>query len=129
MAAPEPLYDLVLLLDTSAPEDQRKKVLADTEAAISSAGSIVSDHDWGTRALAYEIRHRTDAEYHLLQFHGPATLLAELQRTLRITDGVVRFRIVKLEAGTPAPVDPPRGDAPAEATAPPEARTEAPSAA
>jgi small subunit ribosomal protein S6 len=60
-----------------------------------------------------------------MQFHGPASLLADLQRTLRITDGVVRFRIVKLAAGTPAPVDPPRGDAPAEAAAP----SEAPSAA
>ena len=77
MAAPEPLYDLVLLLDTSAPEDQRKKVLTDVESAISTAGTIVNDVDWGTRALAYEIRHRTDAEYHLLQFHGPPVLLGE----------------------------------------------------
>ena len=118
MAAPEPLYDLVLMLDTSAPEDQRKKVLADTEAAISSGGSIVSDHDWGTRALAYEIRHRTDAEYHLLQFHGSPELLANLQRTLRIADGVLRFRIVKLAPGTPAPTELPRAEAPAAAPAP-----------
>jgi small subunit ribosomal protein S6 len=118
MAAPEPLYDLVLLLDTSAPEDQRKKVLSDVESAISSSGTIVSDHDWGTRALAYEIRHRTDAEYHLLQFHGPPTLLASLQRTLRIADGVVRFRIIKLAPGTPAPTELPRADAPAAPPAP-----------
>jgi small subunit ribosomal protein S6 len=130
MAAPEPLYDLMLLLDTSAPEEQRKKVLSDVEAAISASGSIVGDHDWGTRALAYEIRHRTDAEYHLLQFHGPAELLANLQRTLRITDGVVRFRIIKLAPGTPAPTDPPRAERPAEApAAPAEPAAEAPSAA
>ena len=126
MAAPEPLYDLVLMLDTSAPEDQRKKVLADTEAAISSGGSIVSDHDWGTRALAYEIRHRTDAEYHLLQFHGSPELLANLQRTLRIADGVLRFRIVKLAPGTPAPTELPRAEAPAAAPAPSAERPPAP---
>jgi small subunit ribosomal protein S6 len=130
MAAPEPLYDLMLLLDTSAPEEQRKKVLTDVEAAIKASGEIVSDHDWGTRALAYEIRHRTDAEYHLLQFHGPAELLANMQRTLRITDGVVRFRIIKLAPGTPAPTDPPRAERPADApAAPPEPAAEAPSAA
>jgi small subunit ribosomal protein S6 len=123
MAAPAPLYDLMLLLDTSAPEEQRKKVLSDVESAISSSGTIVSDHDWGTRALAYEIRHRTDAEYHLLQFHGPAELLANLHRTLRITDGVVRFRIIKLAPGTPAPPEAPR---PERVEAPP---AEAPSAA
>ena len=53
--------------------------------------------------MAYEIRHKTDAEYHLIQFHGHAQLLESLQRTLRITDGVVRFRIIKLEPGTPDP--------------------------
>ena len=126
MASPEPLYDLVLLLDTSAPEDQRKKVRTDVESAISSAGTIVNDVDWGTRALAYEIRHRTDAEYHLLQFHGPATLLANLQRSLRIADGVLRFRIVKLAPGTPAPTELPRAEAPAAAPAPAAERPPAP---
>ena len=128
MAAPEPLYDLVLMLDTSAPEDQRKKVLSDVESAISSSGTIVGDHDWGTRALAYEIRHRTDAEYHLLQFHGPAALLANLQRSLRIADGVVRFRIIKLAPGTPAPTELPRAEAPAAPPAPSAAAPAAPAA-
>ena len=118
MASPEPLYDLVLLLDTSAPEDQRKKVLTDVESAISTAGTIVNGVDWGTRALAYEIRHRTDAEYHLLQFHGSPVLLANLQRMLRIADGVVRFRIIKLAPGTPAPTELPRAEAPAAPPAP-----------
>jgi small subunit ribosomal protein S6 len=129
MAAPAPLYDLILMLDPAAPDEQRQQVLANVEKAVSAAGEIVGQHDWGTRTMAYEIRHKAESEYHLLQFHGPATLLADLQRTLRITDGVVRFRIVKLAAGTPAPVDPPRGDAPVEAAPPAEARTEAPSAA
>jgi small subunit ribosomal protein S6 len=106
MAAPAPLYDLMLLLDTAAPDEQRKKILSDVEALVSASGEIVGTHDWGTRALAYEIRHKADAEYHLMQFHGPAELLANLQRTLRITDGVVRFRIIKLAPGTPAPQEP-----------------------
>ena len=117
----------MLLLDTSAPEEQRKKVLSDVESAISSAGSVVgSTHDWGQRPLAYEIRHRADAEYYLLQFQGPSSMLESLQRSLRIADGVLRFRIIKLAPGTPGPPDPPRierADAP---SAPP---AEAPSAA
>jgi small subunit ribosomal protein S6 len=99
MAAP--IYDLTLLLDTAAPEDRRKAVLDSVHESISSAGSIVNEQDWGPRALAYEIRHKTDAEYHLLQFQGPTTLLEQLQRTLRITDEVLRFRIIKLAPGTP----------------------------
>ena len=103
MAAPPPIYDLVVMLDTTAPDDQRAKILADAEAMITNGGSVVSKHDWGPRTMAYEIRHKTDAEYHLIQFHGSAQLLEALQRTLRITDGVVRFRIIKLEPGTPDP--------------------------
>ena len=71
MARPAPLYDLVLLLDSEASEDQRAKVLSDVERIITGSGEIVSDQDWGLRALAYEIRHKPDAQYHLLQFHAP----------------------------------------------------------
>ena len=117
MAAPEPLYDLVLMLDTSADADRRTEILSNVEQAITAGGTLVGKHDWGVRAMAYEIRHKTDAEYHLIQFHGSAELLANLQRTLRITDGVVRFRIIKLEPGTPPPPRPERA-APAEAEAP-----------
>jgi small subunit ribosomal protein S6 len=108
MAAPAPTYDLVLLLDPAAPDEQRKKILADTQALVTREGTVVNDQDWGTRHLAYEIRHKPDAEYHLIQFHGPAELPATLQRTLRITDGVVRFRVIKLAPGTPPAVQPPR---------------------
>ena len=52
------------------------------------------------RALAYEIDHREAAEYHLLQFSGPASLIAALEHNLRITDGVVRYRVIKLPAGS-----------------------------
>ena len=104
MAAAKPTYDLMVLLDTGAPDEQRAKILADAERLITSnGGEITSKHDWGVRALAFEIRHKTDAEYHLLQFHGVRETLEALQRMLRITDGVVRFRIIKLKPGTPAP--------------------------
>ena len=102
MPAADPLYDLVLMLDSAAPDEQRQKVLTGVEQLIGPAG-IVNTQDWGVRQTAYEIRHKTDAEYHLLQFHGGRETLESLQRTLRIADGVVRFRIIKLKPGTPAP--------------------------
>ena len=102
MPAADPLYDLVLMLDSAAPDEQRQKVLTGVEQLIGPAG-IVNTQDWGVRQTAYEIRHKTDAEYHLLQFHGVRETLESVQRTLRIADGVVRFRIIKLKPGTPAP--------------------------
>jgi small subunit ribosomal protein S6 len=112
-----PVYDLVLLLDTAAPDAQRAKVLADVESAISGDGTVVGKHDWGARNLAYDIRHKRDAEYHLFQFNGAPALLERLQRMLRLADGVVRFRIIKLAPGTPDPPtlrpEPPRAAEPA----------------
>jgi small subunit ribosomal protein S6 len=106
MAAAKPTYDLMLLLDTAAADEQRAKVLADAERLITSnGGTITSKHDWGTRALAFEIRHKTDAQYHLLQFEGPTAVLDALNRTLHITDGVTRYRIIKLRPGTPPAPD------------------------
>jgi small subunit ribosomal protein S6 len=102
MTASAPTYDLVLLLDAQADEQARAQILSDTREAIAARGELVREDDWGDRALAYPIGHKSDAEYHLLQFHaGTPELLGDLDRTLRITDGIMRFRIVKLKPGTP----------------------------
>jgi small subunit ribosomal protein S6 len=102
MPAADPLYDLILMLDSAAPDEQRQKIIANVEQIIGPIG-IVNTQDWGVRQTAYEILHKTDAEYHLLQFHGVRETLESLQRVLRIADGVIRFRIIKLKPGTPAP--------------------------
>jgi small subunit ribosomal protein S6 len=108
MAAQAPLYDLMVLLSTSAPEEQRAKILADVESRITNAdGSIERTDDWGQRPLAFRIQHQPDADYHLLQFKAPPTLIEPLSHDLRITDGVVRFRVIKNLPGTPAAPDSP----------------------
>ncbi len=119
MAVQAPLYDLVLLLSPEAPEEQRTKILTDVESIITKAnGSIERKDDWGQRPLAYRINHQPDADYHLLQFKAPASLIETLSHDLRITDGVVRFRVIKNLPGTP----------PAPDSAPPVVATSAPAA-
>lgn len=106
MTLPAPTYDLVLMLDTEADAPLRAKIVADARAAIEAQGEVLRHDEWGERALAYPIDHKQAAEYHLLQFHSSTPeLLRGLDRTLRITDGIVRFRIVKLKPGTPAAPD------------------------
>jgi small subunit ribosomal protein S6 len=102
MANEAPIYDLVLLLAAEAEEGTRTKILSDVEAAITRAGgSVERNDDWGRRPLAYEIGHQPEAEYHLLQFRAPGSLIEDLSHTLRITDGVVRHRVIKVRPGTP----------------------------
>jgi small subunit ribosomal protein S6 len=124
MTLPAPIYDLTLLLDPQAEESARAKALADTQASIESRGELVRHDDWGERPLAYPIERRKSAEYHLLQFHtADKELLSGLERTLHITDGVLRFRLIKLRPGVPAPPDM-RSGAPAARRAEPEQRGE-----
>jgi small subunit ribosomal protein S6 len=102
MAEQTPLYDLTLLLSTSAPDEERSRILSEVETAISGGGgSVERNQDWGTRPMTYRIAHQSDAEYHLLQFTGPPSLLESLNHSLRIADGVLRFRIIKVVPGTP----------------------------
>ncbi|HVS28638.1 MAG TPA: 30S ribosomal protein S6 [Solirubrobacteraceae bacterium] len=131
----EPIYDLVLLLDSSLDDDRRTKLRADLEQQITrGSGTIVSQHEWGIRKLAFQIDDREEAEYHLLQFSGPRELPGTLRRSLTITDGVVRARIIRVEPGTPPPPqmrpsDAPRAEAPpaeAPAAEPPPAAEAAP---
>lgn len=95
----------MLMLDPKAPEADRSKVRSEAKALIERDGSLVADHDYGDRALAYEIDHEKRAEYELIQFQCPPATLDQLSNMLRIADAVTRFRIIKDKPGTPAPPD------------------------
>ncbi len=125
MTLPAPTYDLVLLLDPQAEESVRAKIVADTRATVEAQGQLLRHDEWGERPLTYPIQKKASAEYHLLQFHaGGAELLSDLDRTLRITDGVLRFRLIKLKPGVPDAPDMRSSSAP-----PRRAETEPPAAA
>jgi small subunit ribosomal protein S6 len=100
------LYDLMLLLDPTAPEERRAAAITEAESMINSDGTLVGSHDWGQRRMAYEIDHRPEAEYRLYQFEGDNPLLDRLNQRLRILDGVLRFRIIKVKPGQPIPPPP-----------------------
>lgn len=103
------LYDLMLLLDPQADDERRAEIVRNVHTMIETSGSLVGAHDWGMRRMAYEIDHRPDAAYHLLQFEGGNDLLERLDHTLKITDGVLRFRTIRLRPGSPPPA-PPRSE-------------------
>lgn len=105
MAREAPIYDLTLLLDPGTDGDRREQIVADVVDLIDRTGEFIGRHDWGARQTSYEVRKHPDADYHLIQFRGPASLLEQLDHNLKITDGILRFRIIKLRPGTPPPPD------------------------
>ena len=116
MAKPSPIYDLMVLLSTSVEDERRAAILAEVEQTIADGGGTVElKQEWGARRLAYEIAHTPDAEYHLLQFSGPPALVETLAYNLKIADGVLRHRIIKVTPGTPPPPEPSAPEAEADA--------------
>ncbi len=100
------IYDLVLLLSSSAESEERARILAEVERQITvGGGSIERRDDWGNRPLTFRINHQSEAHYDLLQFAAPPAVLETLSHNLRIADGVLRFRIIKVLIGTPAAPD------------------------
>jgi small subunit ribosomal protein S6 len=99
-------YELVLMLDPEIPEERREQITSEARTRIESAGELKHDTSWGMRKLAYEIRQRTEADYRFFRFETRGELLDELDHNLRIADGVLRFRIFKVDPGSPAVVPP-----------------------
>jgi small subunit ribosomal protein S6 len=51
---------------------------------------------WGKRTLAYEVNHKREGYYVIVEFTGVAETVAELDRTLGLADEVIRHKIVRL---------------------------------
>src|SRR4051794_41271759 len=132
------------MLDPDVPDERRDQITDETRKRIEAGGTLTHDASWGMRKMAYEIRQRTEADYRLFRFEGQSGVLDELNHNLRIADGVLRFRIFKVDPSSPTIVPPPamgtsgpptrpprRRAAPAEtpAHAPAEPATEAPAEA
>jgi small subunit ribosomal protein S6 len=99
-------YELVLMLDPEAPDERRDQIADEARQRIASGGELKHDQPWGMRKMAYEIRQRTEADYRFFRFEAQGTLLDELDHSLKITDGVLRFRIFKVDPDSPA-IEPP----------------------
>jgi small subunit ribosomal protein S6 len=99
-------YELVLMLDPEAPDERRDEITANARQRIEGKGELKDERAWGMRKLAYEIRQRTEADYRFFRFQTDSPLLDELNHNLKITDGVLRFRIFKVDPRSPV-IEPP----------------------
>src|SRR5262245_28303494 len=99
-------YELVLMLDPGQDAPARDAVANEPKAQIEAAGTLKHENVWGLRKLAYEIAQRNEADYRWFRFEAPTELLEQLDHNLKIADGVLRFRIFKVDAETPVMVPP-----------------------
>src|SRR4029450_2107878 len=96
-------YEILLLIDPDLDGGGGTEIVDRTRELVERAGGTWDVHDvWGRRKLAYEIDHKGEGSYHLLQFSCEPETLDEVSRVLRIDDGVMRHMATRRIKGSPA---------------------------
>ena len=91
-------YETTYLIKPELPEDAVKAITEKVNGIIeANAGSVLTLDDWGKRKLAYPIQKHTRGHYFYVTYVCPPTLVAELERNLRIDDNLLRFLTVKVD--------------------------------
>jgi small subunit ribosomal protein S6 len=64
-------------------------------------GSVTDIDEWGARDLAYRIEKQARGYYTLMRYNASGRAVDELERNLRLTDGILRYLTVRADASTP----------------------------
>jgi small subunit ribosomal protein S6 len=99
-------YELVLMLDPGRDAPARDALADEAKKQIEGGGTLKHENNWGLRKMAYEIARRNEADYRWFRFEAPTSLLESLDHSLKIADGVLRFRIFKVDPDAPVMVPP-----------------------
>ncbi len=103
-------YETMIVLRTDLQEAGVKEQAERVRKLLEAQGAVVAGvHDWGLRELAYVIEKERRGYYLLAEYTGPAAAVAELERTLKLSDAVLRFVSIRQDEDSP-PVVPPRSD-------------------
>ena len=89
--------DTLLLLSPELSAETREGILTALTGVVERENGVMEEVDhWGMRDLAYPVRKQMRGYYVRLVYQAPAELVAELERNVRITDGIFKFVTVKL---------------------------------
>lgn len=90
-------YETMIIFDPDAEESAVTAVLDRTvEVVKSSGGKSGTLNRWGRRPLAYEIRHKREGYYVVLEYSAEPKASAELDRLLTLADEVIRHKIMRV---------------------------------
>jgi len=94
-------YEELLLLSPELGADECREIVNNLSAIVErEGGNVLKIDDWGVKDTAYPVRKFNRGRYIRMEMNLPGQAVAELERNVRITDGVFKFITVKL-AETP----------------------------
>ena len=88
-------YECIYLIDQALEDPQVDEVVQRYRQTVTNqGGKVVQIDNWGKRKLAYEIHKQQKATYVYMQFLAVSGVVAELERTMRLADEVIRWQTV-----------------------------------
>ncbi len=91
-------YEVVFIVDPGVGDDEVMRLSETVQKIITSQGGhIVKTEMMGRRQLAYEINHRREGTYILLEIEGSGTEIAELERRMRVNDQILRYMTIRVD--------------------------------
>ena len=91
-------YELIYIVPPETTDEALAELQTQVEAITQRFGATIEKtENWGRRKLAYEIGKHRDGVYVLHVINGPAELVTELDRRLRVFDLVVRHLVVRVD--------------------------------
>ena len=90
-------YELMIIVDQDVDDDANTAVIDRiTQLVEAGGGSVAKVDSWGRRRFAYEINHKTEGVYTVVEIVTQAPNLDDVDRFLRLADDVVRHKLIRL---------------------------------
>jgi small subunit ribosomal protein S6 len=94
------MYETMLVLDPEMSKEQIDGFVGKLKQFLGDRGAqVIKVAEWGLNTLASEIKKKKKGYYILLYFNGEAAIVAEMERSLRLMEEVLRYLTVKREEG------------------------------
>ncbi|MGZ8846369.1 MAG: 30S ribosomal protein S6 [Pyrinomonadaceae bacterium] len=91
-------YEVIFIVNPEAADDEVMRLSEGVQKIITGqGGSIVKTEMMGKRQLAYEINHKKDGTYVLLEVEGSGSEIAEVERRMRVNDQVLRYMTIRVD--------------------------------
>jgi len=96
-------YEVMVILEPGLEEDAIRSTLDRATALVSAHGGTPGTVErWGKRRFAYELDHKWEGLYVLLEATAEPAAMAELDRMLSLADDVIRHKVTRLPAAATA---------------------------
>lgn len=91
-------YELSVIVSPEVEEESLEATMDQIKQFIATGGGQVTKVDvWGRRRLAYPIRKHLEGYYAVFQAQMPQEALPELERSLKLSEDVIRYLLVRLD--------------------------------